>query len=357
MTQETEQKLAEVKSGALHTLIMNLIREDIQRQRPDAFTEDADFDLVITAIGPKIRVKPSEGAAYVKIDVSDLAEAVLPHVQSRAAPSPDTGKMGGEGVELSDRNELRVLVSSLADQADTYRINVDDDLNLGVLRRVCAALSSPVSVGGEDEAAWLEAEAQLSEISAAIGSPRFMDPPDGGSVTLAEQVRRMRVALEEAEARAPVSVGDGEAVAWLDGLEKLADAATPGPWSAHDHTTYPFDQPETWVGYARVGFGGEPDGRFAGTLADLDRRKDGSASFKERASKDAAFIAAVNPEAIKRLIAMARAHPSDPDATERMRAALSEIVALGSDGEHSGDRHARCRDIARQALADQGGQI
>lgn len=50
-------------------------------------------------------------------------------------------------------------------------------------------------------------------------------------------------------------------------------------------------------------------------------------------------------------------HPSDPDATERIRAALAEIVALGSDGEHSGDRHARCRDIARQALSDQGGQI
>lgn len=31
--------------------------------------------------------------------------------------------------------------------------------------------------------------------------------------------------------------------------------------------------------------------------------------------------------------------------------ALRAIEALGSDGEHSGDRHARCRNIARKAIA------
>lgn len=44
------------------------------------------------------------------------------------------------------------------------------------------------------------AEAELNAISAAIGSPRFMDPPDGGDVPLAEQVRRMRNALAMSEA-------------------------------------------------------------------------------------------------------------------------------------------------------------
>lgn len=44
------------------------------------------------------------------------------------------------------------------------------------------------------------AEAELNAVSAAIGSPRFMDPPDGGDVSLAEQVRRMRNALEMTEA-------------------------------------------------------------------------------------------------------------------------------------------------------------
>lgn len=40
------------------------------------------------------------------------------------------------------------------------------------------------------------AESELNAVSAAIGSPRFMDPPDGGDVPLAEQVRRMRERLE-----------------------------------------------------------------------------------------------------------------------------------------------------------------
>lgn len=35
-----------------------------------------------------------------------------------------------------------------------------------------------------------------------------------------------------------------------------------------------------------------------------------------------------------------------------LREALERIECLGSDGEHSGDRHARCRTIARQALGD-----
>lgn len=35
---------------------------------------------------------------------------------------------------------------------------------------------------------------------------------------------------------------------------------------------------------------------------------------------------------------------------DRLANALEEIRDLGSDGEHSGDRHARCRSIARAAL-------
>lgn len=53
----------------------------------------------------------------------------------------------------------------------------------------------------ELEAKVAEQAEELSEIAAAIGSVRFMDPPDGGSVTLAEQVTRMREALANAEAR------------------------------------------------------------------------------------------------------------------------------------------------------------
>ena len=45
------------------------------------------------------------------------------------------------------------------------------------------------------------AERELSEVSRAIGSVRWMDPPDGGDVSLGEQVSRMRADLEAAEAR------------------------------------------------------------------------------------------------------------------------------------------------------------
>jgi hypothetical protein len=45
-----------------------------------------------------------------------------------------------------------------------------------------------------------DAQKELNDIAIAIGSNRFLDLPDGGSVSLAEQVTRMRQALEKAEA-------------------------------------------------------------------------------------------------------------------------------------------------------------
>lgn len=47
----------------------------------------------------------------------------------------------------------------------------------------------------------LTLEAELDNISSAIGSDEFMDPPDGGSVTLAEQIKRMREALNSERSR------------------------------------------------------------------------------------------------------------------------------------------------------------
>lgn len=65
-----------------------------------------------------------------------------------------------------------------------------------------AALRERVRVlEGERDAAigrWMQDKAS---ISVAIGTTRFMDPPDGGSPTLAEQVQRMREALTAAEER------------------------------------------------------------------------------------------------------------------------------------------------------------
>jgi len=43
-------------------------------------------------------------------------------------------------------------------------------------------------------------QATLDEVSAAIGDVRYMDPPDGGDVPIAEQVRRMRAELASVKA-------------------------------------------------------------------------------------------------------------------------------------------------------------
>lgn len=49
------------------------------------------------------------------------------------------------------------------------------------------------------EARISELQRELSQVSAAVGSVRWMDHPDGGSVSLAEQVGRMRADLERVE--------------------------------------------------------------------------------------------------------------------------------------------------------------
>lgn len=46
-----------------------------------------------------------------------------------------------------------------------------------------------------------KAEKELGQVSTAIGSVRWMDPPDGGDVPLSEQVKRIREDLEAAESK------------------------------------------------------------------------------------------------------------------------------------------------------------
>jgi hypothetical protein len=43
-------------------------------------------------------------------------------------------------------------------------------------------------------------DAELTDVAGAIGSPEFMDPPDGGGVSLGEQVERMRARLSALDA-------------------------------------------------------------------------------------------------------------------------------------------------------------
>ena len=56
--------------GHMHTAIMETIREDLERQHPDLFTEDSDGEVVIpSGCTPQ--------TAYVKIDISALAEVAM----------------------------------------------------------------------------------------------------------------------------------------------------------------------------------------------------------------------------------------------------------------------------------------
>lgn len=68
------------------------------------------------------------------------------------------------------------------------------------------------------------AEQELSEVSRAIGSVRWMDPPDGGDVSLGEQVNRMRADLEAAEAQALRLTEENEALRKV--LVELVSAET-----------------------------------------------------------------------------------------------------------------------------------
>jgi hypothetical protein len=81
----------------------------------------------------------------------------------------------------------------------------------------------------------------------------------------------------------------------LSKLRELLEVATPGPYRAHDHNDMArlSEDPEKWIGYAWVGRitkSSEPDGRFDAGWLDLDRRKDASKEYRERASDDAHFV-------------------------------------------------------------------
>ena len=97
------------------------------------------------------------------------------------------------------------------------------DMDVGFYKAQCATLldraEAAERVANKAENALFNLE---TEISGAIGSNRFLDPPDGGSVTFAEQVTRMRQALETAEKRACFFE---EAVAPLKSVAEKLEAA------------------------------------------------------------------------------------------------------------------------------------
>lgn len=101
-----------------------------------------------------------------------------------------------------------------------------------------------------------EARKEVDVVSAAIGSPRFMDPPDGGSVTLAEQVGRMRETLESAEASvarltALLAEARRERDAIRNGIYTASKTAHADKWRALRASGVPVIS--TWIDEAGVG--------------------------------------------------------------------------------------------------------
>jgi len=67
-------------------------------------------------------------------------------------------------------------------------------------RRLIAAAPTLLARIAQDAQEKAALQATLDEVSAAIGDVRYMDPPDGGDVPIAEQVRRMRAELASVKA-------------------------------------------------------------------------------------------------------------------------------------------------------------
>ena len=148
----------------------------------------------------------------------------------------------------------------------------------------------------------------------------------------------------------------------LGKLEEVARAATPGPWRRQDHTgPYRFEKPEEWLGYAWIGHGGEADGRFMASVAEMDRRKDASKPWREQASADALHIATFDPPTVLRLIsdlraantALLREQLRASVLLEMMKTALARVDAANAacpvrSSAKSPDRCPRCGADDRQ---------
>ncbi|HFH4657527.1 TPA: hypothetical protein ACGJT5_003280, partial [Pseudomonas aeruginosa] len=103
----------------------------------------------------------------------------------------------------------------------------------------CAAANPQAILGLIDEVERLEAE--LSQCASALPGTYYMDPPDGGNVSIPEQIRRMakdaaryRWLIASAWYVGPEPKGDTEAVSWHDhndtmhGVTTAIDAAIEG---------------------------------------------------------------------------------------------------------------------------------
>lgn len=107
----------------------------------------------------------------------------------RAALSERDAEVAGLRAALESQENRAERLLDHAEECASRRCQAEDALGLAVIEADAVEICLRRA---------LAAEAALSDVSGAIGTVEFMDPPDGGSVTLAEQVARMRAALGEA---------------------------------------------------------------------------------------------------------------------------------------------------------------
>jgi len=183
---------------------------------------------------------------------NDNWKSVVARRQTEALEKADailTALASGSG----DHAEL----ARLADDLRKFEHHAVGSLKIGMdeVRRIIAACDARAALLAENAALRAEgkarakahakeiaglygrantAEGELDAVSSAIGTVRFMDPPDGGDVPLSEQVRRMASALTEAERKLVEAVGllrkfhDAwrSGCGWLPSMNALDDEIT-----------------------------------------------------------------------------------------------------------------------------------
>ncbi|HCG0623131.1 TPA: hypothetical protein NJL49_006818 [Pseudomonas aeruginosa] len=141
---------------------------------------------------------------------------------------------------MTDFNRLKVLAERARDKGDWYKASsVDAFPEFHVDQEFMVATSPDVVLWLIAEVERLEAE--LSQCAIALPGTYYMDPPDGGNVSIPEQIRRMakdaaryRWLIASAWYVGPDPEGDTEAVSWHDhndtmhGVTTAIDAAIEG---------------------------------------------------------------------------------------------------------------------------------
>ncbi|MFK1042675.1 hypothetical protein ACIUV2_27250 [Pseudomonas aeruginosa] len=91
---------------------------------------------------------------------------------------------------MTDTNKLKELAERARDKGDWYKVSsVDAFPEFHVDQEFMVATSPDVVLWLIAEVERLEAE--LSQCASALPGTYYMDPPDGGNVSIPEQIRRM----------------------------------------------------------------------------------------------------------------------------------------------------------------------